>query len=85
MTIMGMSWEPHRRLTMRQWEIWKLVAVPLDNQEIGDTLGWNNKVIQYEVSQLYSKLHIPDGSNKRIKLALMFPISVDYYTGESNN
>lgn len=74
--IMGMHWEPNRRITQRQWDIWRLVSHGMNNDEIATELGYSAKIVQYDVGQLYDKLLVPDGSARRVKLALMFPVQV---------
>jgi len=74
MVIMGMSWEPNRRITQRQWDVWRLVATGLTNREIAAAVGCSKTLIDYEIIQLYDKLLVPEGGVKRVKLALMFPI-----------
>lgn len=75
MTIMGMRWEPdiNQRLTDREWQVWGLVARGMGNDEIGAELVISGKSVMTLVSVLYSKLNIPDGSAKRVKLALIYP------------
>jgi len=75
---MGMRWEPHKRLTEREWEVWKRIATGMSNIEITkDFAGiedYSLAQIEYSVMCLYDKLSIPDGSARRVKLALIFPM-----------
>ncbi len=72
---MGMSWEPdiNRRLTDREWQIWGMVSNGMGNDEIGTEIGVTSRTIESVVSSLYFKLNIPDGSARRVKLALIYP------------
>lgn len=74
MVIMGMSWEPQRRLTTREFDIWRHVASGLSNIEIVGITEYSLPQVEYSVIHLYEKLSIPDGSARRVKLALMFPV-----------
>lgn len=74
MVIMGMRWEPNRRITEREWKVWELVAGAMGNDEICEMLDYSDKTIQTTISALYTKLSIPDGSARRVKLAMMFPL-----------
>lgn len=71
--IMGMHWEPSRRITDREWRVWGLVAAGMGNKEIGENLEYADKTINNIIVALYTKLSVPDGSGRRVKLALMYP------------
>ena len=67
----GMCWEP--KLRPAEWKIWSLVAEGLGNREIGATCGYGEKYVAQIVGTLYLKLQLPDGSARRVKLALKYP------------
>ena len=70
--MQGLRWLPNG-ITQRQWDVWKLLASGMSNQEISDQLGERRGVIIYDVGQLYAKLRVPDGGMSRVKLTNMFP------------
>ena len=74
MVIMGMRWEPKRRLTKREFEIWGYVAAGMSNTDIVETTELSIAQVEYAVIRLFEKLSIPDGKARRVKLALMFPV-----------
>ena len=76
MVIPGMRWEPQKRLNTREFEIWKYIATGLSTIEIVEATEYTLAQVEYSVIYLYEKLSIPDGSARRVKLALMFPVSL---------
>ena len=76
MVIPGMRWEPQKRLNTREFEIWKYIATGLSNIEIVEVTEYTLAQVEYSVIYLYDKLSVPDGSARRVKLALMFPVSI---------
>lgn len=72
MLMQGMFWLP-AGITLRQWDVWKLLSEHNSNWEIADKLGERHGVIVYDLGQLYDKLKVPDGTGAREKLARMFP------------
>ena len=74
--IMGMRWEPKRRLTTREFDIWKYVAQGMSNKEIVELSEYTISQIEYCIMHLYEKLSVPDGEARRVKLALIFPVDL---------
>lgn len=75
MVIIGMRWDPdlNRHLTDREWQVWGMVAKGMGNDDIGVELLISERSVMNIMYVLYSKLNIPAGSAKRVKLALIYP------------
>ena len=72
MMMNDFCWLPNG-VTTRQFDVWRLLASGMDNDQIGERMRLSRTTVTYEVGQLYDKLSIVENGSKRVKLANLFP------------